>query len=233
MKFLLILQLFFASVAFAGGETSGGGGNGFAAEFRRFAQQASQAMFEHQVIQVQGRNFDFRAFRAGVDSAAIVATRDRLVLNGLPVSAINYPLKNTIVFNVDDWAKLSQDSKIQLVIHEFLGLKYSNTINDSDYRWSADLLNLTKTFTVESVALDMARAGHASGFRMRLIPQRTKVIHRAPGKDGISSYQVTEVAIQTFENSSPTSVRIFRITFYDALGVTKAELFKLEGAAGP
>jgi len=107
---------------------------------------------------------------------------------------------------------------MQLTIHELLGLKYRSKFDDSNYGYSEILLNITKAFTVESVALAMARAGSGERLRDEIIPARTKVIETKPDDEGLGTYTVTEVAILTFENASPTSIRIYHITFHDMSG---------------
>jgi hypothetical protein len=224
---LLPLQAFSA-----GRESGGGGGNGFAAEFRRLGAQAEQAFFEHQVINLAGKDFDHHPFRAVLEVLVLEPTQEQLTLEGKKVSSINYPASAKVVFNVDDWAKFDHDAKMQLVIHEILGLKYRNQFDDSRYECSRQLLTLTKKFTFEAVALAAARAGNAIDYQMRLIPARTRVISEKPDGDGLGNDRITEVAVQTFENSSTTAVRVYHIYSHDMLGIRKVELVALEGGAG-
>lgn len=221
-----------ASALLRGRESGGGGGNSAEAEFRRFAEQAAEAFFERQVITLMGKDFNHKVFRTSLKNIKLTATDQILVLNGKKVSAINYPQRNEIVFNQKNWMSLQADTKMQLVIHEMLGLKYRGVFDDSDYAYSQLLLVITKNFTVESVALSMARAGHPLAAHMRIIPTRTRVVAEKPDELGLGNFITTEVAIQTFENGSKTSVRVYHVTVYDIGGVTDAKLVATEGAAG-
>ncbi len=219
--------------AVCGRESGGGGGNGFVAEFRRLGEQAGQAFFEHQSIDLSGRSFDHRVFRSAIKAVALEPTRRKLVLKGQRVSAINYPALNKVIFNVADWAKLDRDAKMQLVIHELLGLRYRGEFDDGSYEHSRVLLDLTRQFTFESVALAAARAGNAFDYKMKLIPERTKILSEMPDSDGLGHERITEVAVRTFEHSSAKAARIYHVHSHDMLGVRKVELVRLEGGAGP
>jgi len=103
--FILLISLFSVTsqAAFTGGETGGGGGSGQVSEFRRMAEAAGQAFFEHQVISLKGKDFDFTDFRSVLTSLTVTATHEKLKVNGKEVSAINYPDRNEVILNVDDW----------------------------------------------------------------------------------------------------------------------------------
>ena len=83
------------------------------------------------------------------------------------------------------------------------------------------------------VALAMARAEFAGAYQMKIIPKRTKIVKTINDPEDPSPSYIYEVAIQTFENGSSKSTRVYHIELHGEGGVLKAELFKMEGPAGP
>ena len=235
MKFLSLLAVILFLVpytVFAGRESGAGGGNGFEGEMRRYCERFYEAVFEVQSVEVDGKKFDWRPLNEVLRKLHVNSTKKNLVVRNKSVTAINYPRASLIVFNSDAWSKLDSTAKMQLTIHELLGLRYRSSFDDTDFHISSVLLKVTQSFTVERVALAMARAGNAYGYLMKVIPERTKLIERKADSEGLGNVTVTEVAIQTFENSSNTSIRVYRIKEHDMVGTLSAELDHLEGAAG-
>lgn len=219
-------------VAVAGTEISGGGGNGAVAEFLRLGTDSLHTLANRSDTLELTRNFDPGLAARIFATTRVESTKEDLTLLGQDVTAINYPGENRIVFEEHAWARLDKTGKLQLVLHEIVGLTHRKAVNDGDYRVSKALTELTLRTGVENVALALALANSYQSERPRVQTNRTKVVGPYTdwsGDDGI----ITEVYVQTFENASPQAVRIYRV-YEDATGgVVKVEMVGAEGPVGP
>lgn len=228
MKTLLGILLFLGnSFCLAGTESSGGGGDASVAEFLRLGQKAYDAFFNHQLMTLEGKYFDHRPFKEALATVTLVTTKDSLVLKGKNVTAINYPTENKIILSEPGWQQLDVDTKMQLVIHEFLGLKYRSIFDDSNYVYSRILLEATKQFTYELAALALARAGAANDFQMKIIPHLTKVT-KIQDPEEPHETEIYEVHIQTEPDCS--SHRIYEIEVIGGL-VVGARIVEVEACS--
>jgi hypothetical protein len=78
----------------------------------------------------------------------------------------------------------------------------------------------------------MAKANYDRTRRPQVLSKRTRTVARPADAAG-GRGTITEVYVQTFENGSPKSIRIYQI-HEDASGsVLKAEMTGTEGPVGP
>ena len=231
-KFFIIAIAFIANASFAGTEISGGGGNGAVAEFKNIGMKALTVLANR--ADTQKVMLDFNAMKAlsVFKNTDVQITKKDLTLSGVDVAAINYPDSNQIIFEIASWDKLSDVSKIQLVIHEIIGLTHRNVLDDSNYEASRALTSLVLRSGVENVALNLAIANFYLADKPRVQTERTRLLPVVNDEFG-EPLQTTEVYVQTFENSSSESVRIYHV-IQDVTGaVIKAELVGSEGMIGP
>ncbi|WP_413557874.1 hypothetical protein [Bdellovibrio sp. HCB209] len=74
-------------------------------------------------------------------STRIEFTNDQLFSpEGIQVDALNYPGQGLIRINIDSWFRYrwSEENRMQLVIHEYLGIL---RVDDSKYAWTQYLMN--------------------------------------------------------------------------------------------
>ncbi len=116
LAFLLIPL--FAGADPGGGSVVGNGGDGIAIEFRNLGRSIAENL-----ERARDPDFDIRKFRAAVETASI-ETRERVLLRGREVGAVNYPQFNKIVVNARRWLVTSRSvvPAVSLVMHEFLGV---------------------------------------------------------------------------------------------------------------
>lgn len=230
MIFLLTLPF----LSHAGVEISGGGGNGHVGEFRHIGRNALKLLEQKGVSRVLNLSLEPRFMLTKFNETRITSTREALFVDGQRVHAINYPSTNSVVFNELDWRGLRYAQKQRLVLHEVIRLAYG-TDQDKGYMYSDEMVATLKTFTVEDVALTMARSGSAQPNRVKIQSKRT---HREsyktmPEVDGTMEGYVYTIYVQTFENSSPEAVRIYRIWEDETGAVVKTEIVGGEGPIGP
>lgn len=150
LKLLALVLLFSSAVGFVhGGESSGGGGNSSAGEFMMIATWTLNTLSQRGEIQINNRIVDVSAMSRLVAQAKIQPTDEKLILNGTPVSAINYPNQKRIIFNQDTWDSLDRRSKIQLCLHEFWGLAFSDH-QDDNYAFSSALVDIISAVSFEN-----------------------------------------------------------------------------------
>lgn len=215
----------------SGRESGGGGGNGCVAEFHSLAEGVLSSVLAHEFEIRLPAGFSVLLLRQAVETMTVTGTHSKLFVEGMNVTAINFPEANKIELNVEDWNQLQLEAKKQLVIHELLGLRFRSIVDDANYSYSTSLLKIFDTFTIESAALAMAQAGDPHAGMMKILVSRTKQISFS--ETGLGTVTVTEVAIQTFERESADSVRVYRIESNDLGGVLSAKLDHYEGKAGP
>lgn len=148
---VMIVALFAVGpVCFAGpeGVGHGGGGDPVAADFAKVAQDAINAMSTLRPVYVVGSHIDESRLQEKFAIASIKSVKGPLVLDGKTVIAINYPDKNEIVIDRSKWPSLGGDDKVQLAIHEFLGLTFPE-ISDANYQYSRELADRVQALSRE------------------------------------------------------------------------------------
>jgi hypothetical protein len=230
-KALVLVIALIANISFAGTEISGGGGNGAVAEFKYIGIRALSVLANRSDTQQLTKDFNAASALSVFKKTDVQITKKDLKLNGVDVAAINYPTPNQIIFEIASWDKLSDVSKIQLVIHEIIGLTHRNVLDDSNYEASRTLTLLVLRTGVENVALALATANYYRADQPRVQTERTRVLPVVKDAYG-EPLETTEVYVQTFENSSNESVRIYHVIQDITGAVIKAELVGSEGPVG-
>ncbi len=230
LTFSLALIIFvFSPLVEAGRESGGGGGNGAVLEFNDLARSMARALDTHQDFRIGGFALA-REFEEVIQTASIIGTHEQLELDGVSVSAINYPAQDKIVLNFEDWTALSVRTKKQLTAHELIGLKFRGRLDDSTYQYSDEILKLLEDFTIEAAALGVAQAGSTTASKMEIITSRTKTLKNR--NNGMEERRTTEVAIRTFENNSDSSIRVYHAESGTFQGVISISLDHFEGKGG-
>ncbi|WP_413577754.1 hypothetical protein ACLVWU_04800 [Bdellovibrio sp. HCB290] len=110
-----------------------GGGNTYEAEFKSIGQYLLTTLRGFANSEINTDKLD-----VAVRDVKIIATNDRLVLNGTERHAINSLSKKVIVLSSQNWKKLTVAQKKTLVLHEYLRFC---EVDDSNYtisgRWAA------------------------------------------------------------------------------------------------
>jgi len=143
---ILAFQILSSFKAYAGdssGVGHGGGGDSVAAEFAKITDEAIGRISVARPVYVQGFYVDEGRLQSKFDVAKIRSVKGPLLLQGKVVVAINYPVRNEIIIDREKWPTLDGDAKLQLVIHEFLGLTFPE-ISDANYRYSRELADLVQ-----------------------------------------------------------------------------------------
>lgn len=141
LQITALILVLASSLGFVGGESSGGGGNSAAAEFNDIAIWTLNSLTDRGEIELQGRKLDIHAMSRMIFDSKVQATKEQLVLNGIPVHAINYPDQKLIVLNQDNWKTLDQKAKVQLCLHEYWGLTFADHADDN-YVYSSALADM-------------------------------------------------------------------------------------------
>lgn len=105
-----------------------GGGNTYEAEFKSIGEYLLTTLRGFANTDIDTAKLDL-----AVRHVKIIATNDRLVLNGTERHAINSLSKKVIVLSSLNWAKLTVIQKKTLVLHEYLRFC---EVDDSNYRFS-------------------------------------------------------------------------------------------------
>lgn len=131
LKLTIIFIIFFQLNAFAGPITSGGG-DGYAAEFTKFAYAIVG------ILKNSPSTFISPSLLKNAIENTRVITKERLIWQNEEVGAINYPSTNKIELSREHWRILQGDNlkKLVLVFHEYLGIL---KIDDSRYQISNKL----------------------------------------------------------------------------------------------
>jgi hypothetical protein len=122
------------------------GGNGFTAEFISYATEATNIIESEGGIYWNQRlvSKSVERLKATLSKMVVEATTKTLTNKNKPVSALNYPLNGTVIFNENDWKVLNSDGKLQLAMHEILSLTFLKTELDDtnpDFIVTRDILN--------------------------------------------------------------------------------------------
>lgn len=178
LKISALALVLASSLGFVGGESSGGGGNSAAAEFNDIAIWTLNSLSDRGDIEIQGRKIDVHAMSRMIFDSKVQATKEQLILNGIPVHAINYPDQKLIVLNEDNWKSLGQKAKMQLCLHEYWGLTFADHADDN-YVISSALADLVLATSfknpsqiVSAVSTDTDLGGRTS--RAMVLRKRTK-----------------------------------------------------------
>jgi len=148
--FILTFILLCGPLCFAiGGESSGGGGNASTGEFQMIAIWALNTLSQRGEININQRTVDVSAMSRLVTQTKIQSTDEKLVLNGMPVSAINYPAEKRIIFNEDTWKSLDQQAKMQLCLHEYWGLAFADH-QDDGFIFSSNMVQMIYAFSYDN-----------------------------------------------------------------------------------
>ncbi len=134
-KYLLIAIAIFSFSRASAGPGSGGGGDTYAIEFKRVAEKILETFSKDPSLSSIFPQVDLPTFREKLLSLKI-ETKDRLLLNGEEMDAINYPDRNLLLLSRNRWVRISQTPGHQasLAFHELLGLM---GIDDTMYKVSA------------------------------------------------------------------------------------------------
>jgi len=151
MKSLLLALMTAASLipsaafpAHDGSESSSGGGPGIAAEFVRLSTFSLRALATVTPIRIQNRTVDLKAMESVLPKLDIRPTKDTLKIDGKIVDAINHPDDDSIDINIAGWEKRSDDTKLQLAIHEIWGLAFHDHQDDS-FLYSTEMVKQVRT----------------------------------------------------------------------------------------
>jgi hypothetical protein len=140
---LIIVSFILANFALANTGTRGGGDAAtieFIALQDQFISQLENLASNEGREKLSSRGIDIDKIlrlknQMKIDSFSI--NQKKLEIDGKEVSAINYPDARSIEFQLERWDRIDSTTKMQLVIHETLGLA---RIPDSDYKFSQFLL---------------------------------------------------------------------------------------------
>jgi len=123
-KWILIIALWTSNFAFASGSSSGtrGGGNMEVAAFYKTGDAVLAALLPLSPVAVASQKLNIPALQNIFKNTKLFARSKTLHLNGAVVDAINDPVNNTIEFSQKRWKELDNEYRVQLVIHEILGL---------------------------------------------------------------------------------------------------------------
>lgn len=212
-----------------GTEVSGGGGDGELSEFRAIAFESLGKLFKLGFKVIETSKFNAKQAIEFMKSTDIEIVDLPIVLNGRTVTAVNYPSINKIILNRLNWNNLPQRSKKQLVLHEIIGLTHRGIIDDSNYFVSSILLAALNKSSIEEAVVALAAANSYIGNKAKVQSDRTNIVSKLNSEGGIT----TEVYVQTFENSSPQSVRIYHVVEDVTGAIVKIILFSSEGPIGP
>lgn len=229
-----LLCIFSAPVG-AGIEISGGAGNGYEIEFRRLGSQAMDALLPlASLIEYQYHIDVFRLAKA-LKGVSIDFTCEDLLVNQKNVSAANSPPSLHIFVQEAHWLRLREEDKMQLVLHELLGLEYPGLDSrpGHEYELSKALNRRVFDFEIENVVLTVARLHMWQKDSVMVQRERTRHLGEWRPNEYEDEGEILEVYVQTFENSSPEAVRIYQV-FLDQTGsIRKLEMSGGEGPIGP
>ncbi len=108
---------------FSRGNEGGHGGDPYASEFYILGKICAASLAESNQEILKTLSADGESFLKTVNQSRIVsANSEDMILNGYEVGAINFPSSQIIKVNSKIWKRLNLDQKIQLVLHEYLGL---------------------------------------------------------------------------------------------------------------
>ncbi len=123
------------------GNEGGHGGDPYAAEFFIIGKISGAFLVElHQDISVLSSISGVSFLKVVEQSRIVSASSEDMILNGYEVGAINFPSSQIIKVNSKIWRRLNLEQKIQLVLHEYLGLM---SIELDTYTVSAGLRDWT------------------------------------------------------------------------------------------
>jgi len=147
-KSLLLVLLLTCAVGYSEGGESSGGGDSIAAEFTNTAYSSLRLLKQNPLEGVE-----FLKIQEAIRTT-VVRTKDKLVLGGKEVEAINYPKKGLIELSRSLWEKSRENlrSKVVLVFHEYLAMA---GYDDSKYQLSHKLFS--KDQKIYSIICDSLR----------------------------------------------------------------------------
>lgn len=236
MKSLKILLLFFTfshTTAFAKGIeiSGGGGGNSSAAEFFKIATDSLRILKNRNYERAYLSHFNLALIDNKIFDLKVIVYDEPLTLNGNRVTAINTQSTNTIHLYKYDWINLNYRAKVQLVIHELLGLTHGGLINDSSYTYSKLLAESVLTQNIENIALTIAESNYYQSTRPIVDTTRTYIIQTY--YDEGEEITVSRVYVKTFENGSDLSVRVYEFEEDHTGSIIKITYVDSEGLVGP
>ncbi|MEK2690854.1 hypothetical protein [Bdellovibrio sp. GT3] len=129
---LVLIMLLLSPLAFAGPRYVGNGGDTYSLQFQVYAEKLNKYL---QNSNIEGLNVIL--LRDAISSTKVESTNQKLILNGIPKDAINYPAEKRIIFNSNRWIGFTEDEKLSLVLHEYLGLI---GLEDAKYTYSKLIL---------------------------------------------------------------------------------------------
>jgi len=192
------------SAAFGGSD--GGGGNGEIAEFYTLVRLMAVAYkVVHSRTALGSRSTQIEPL---YKKLKVEQTKEDLLLKGARVEAINYPSQGLIVFNSVAWGMKSQEEKLQLVVHEVLGLL---KVDDPKYEVSSAILLEMRD---EDLGKDVLRASQPlrlSSVNCRVFrnfvfhtPYKTFSLENM-GKNGLSSkiYLTDKIFVEVSLSTGP------------------------------
>ncbi len=137
IKLLMVIGLSILSSATFGGEKEGNGGGELSNEFRSYAKRGVSLLLANPQFPKDKVNVQLLQQKLESSNTKIIPTFDPLYAKDpktgqtLLVDAINYyPSEDVIIFNVNSWAALSEQGRLVLARHEFLGLVGAEGSND-------------------------------------------------------------------------------------------------------
>lgn len=140
---LLFIALLFCSFSEAGNSV-GNGGDMVAAEFVKTARDALDTLGHSSIVQYQANLL--KKLNETME-ATLVRSQEVVFLNGFYVDAANYPKDKLIVVSRNRWqwnkTMMAKKTRIQLVLHEYLG---AAGLNDVQYVISRKLIEAVNIF---------------------------------------------------------------------------------------
>jgi hypothetical protein len=133
----------FAVVSHARGKggQDAGGGNVFEIEFKATGALLAKQIHDAGLTDSQ-LGFSWLQFDVATREVQVMATDEKLSLDGKSKSAINSSNQRIIVFNGQIWAILNLEQKRMLALHEYLRF---TGVDDSEYTFTLRTLDLLKS----------------------------------------------------------------------------------------
>lgn len=191
VRLLAIIFLMMAADSIASVGTRGGG-HPAAAEFASLANRMIAKIDLLSPVIIQSFRIDANRLLESYSRVKLFTVNHALQLDGNSVAAINDPQKMEIYFNENVWSELDEDQKLQLVIHEFLGLTFAE-ISDLNYSYSSQLLHLIKENSKGDMKVHcrLSSFNHSSPEDFAIIDESmTWVVDRAIASDMIGEFQI-------------------------------------------
>lgn len=148
------------------GNEGGHSGDLYVLEFSTLAQFIADQLTKDIVNSIGNEKLTIETFQNTVESVKVIsADKDRVVLNGAPVDAINFSQQKLILVNRDHWREMNLHQKIKVVLHEYFGIL---DIEKSKWTKSVKLIDFTFNLS-QQIASDIRYADLMINFNYGLV----------------------------------------------------------------